>query len=102
MSREDDSQDKRYAYYQRLLQTGLAPQDARGVYQHIIRVSETDGYRKLQDLLRRALFKETKNPLFQPVLHLVQAIYGFSGLSESDKSRLAEEFCSILGTRRGF
>ena len=102
MSREEDPHDERYAHYQRLLQTELLNQEARKMYQHTIQVSEADSYSKLQDMLRRAIFEETKNPLFQPMLHPIQAIYGFSGLSEAGKSRLAEAFCSTLGTQRGF
>lgn len=102
MSRAYDSQDWRYMHYQRLLQTELLFQETRKVYQHTIRVSDSDGYGKVQDMLRGALFEETKNPLFLPMLHPLQAVYGFSGLSEAGKSSLAGEFCSILGTQHSF
>ncbi|KAJ3569103.1 hypothetical protein NPX13_g6193 [Xylaria arbuscula] len=102
MRRGTDSHDERYRHYQRLLQTELHNQQAGGDYQRTILVSEQDSFRELQNKLRQALLGKTKNTLFRPLMHPVQTIYGFSGLSESGKSSHAQAFCNGMGAQHAF
>ncbi|GAP91699.1 hypothetical protein SAMD00023353_12800040 [Rosellinia necatrix] len=102
MNRQEDPNDKEYAHYQRLLQTELLNQEAQMTYQYTIWVSQTDSYDKLQGIVRKIIFEETKNLFFQPMLHPVQIVIGFSGLSESGKSTMAKALCDSLGPHQAF
>ena len=102
MSREADSGDERYRTYQLLLQSELERQERSGVYQHVIKVEVTSSIGEIQDKLREVILRYTQNPLFLPMIHNVNYIYAFSGLSESGKSSVAETFCSHHGSAQAF
>ena len=102
MSREADSGDERYRSYQLLLQKELERQERSGVYQHVIKVGATSGIGDVQDKLREVILRYTKNQLFLPIIHNVDYIYAFGGLSESGKSSVAEAFCRHYGSARAF
>lgn len=82
MSRESDPGDERYRLYQLLLQTELQRQERSGVYQHVISVEATSSIGNVQDNLRNVILRHTQNRLFFPLMHRLDYVYAFSGLSE--------------------
>ena len=102
MSREGDTGNERYRLYQFLLQSELERQERSGVYQQVVRVESASSTEDVQDKVREVILRYTKNQLFLPIMHNVDYIYAFSGLSESGKSSVAQAFCSHYGTTRAF
>ena len=102
MSLEGDPGDERYRLYQLLLQSELERQKRSGVYQHVIKVGAITSIGDVQDKLREVILSYTQNQLFLPVIHNIDYIYVFSGLSESGKSSVAEAFCSHHGPEQAF
>ncbi|KAL8971689.1 MAG: hypothetical protein Q9197_003145 [Variospora fuerteventurae] len=102
LSREKEILDERYRLYQVLLQSELQRQERDGVYQHIIRISATSSIGNVQNELREVIFKYTTNSLFLPMLHQLETVYIISGLSNSGKSSIADNFCSHYGTAHAF
>ena len=102
MSREGDSGNARYRLYQLLLQSELERQERSGVYQQVVKVESASSIRDVQDKLREVILRYTKNQLFLPIMHNVEYIYAFAGLSESGKSSVAQAFCSHHGTTHTF
>ena len=102
MSREGDTGNERYRLYQLLLQSELERQERSGVYQQVVKVEGASTIGDVQDKLREVILRYTKNHLFLPIIHNVDYIYAFSGLSESGKSSVAQAFCSHHGTTHAF
>ena len=101
MSREA-SADDRYTLYQQLLQEELKHQVSRGAYRHVISIATCDSIGDVQDRLRRLLFAHSQDPIFLPLLHTLDHVYAFTGLSECGKSSLAEALCNHFGTKKAF
>ena len=102
ISREGDTGNERYRLYQLLLQSELERQERSGVYQQIVKVDGASTIGDVQDKLREVILRYTKNQLFLPIIHNVDYIYAFGGLSESGKSSVAQAFCSHHGTTHAF
>lgn len=78
MSRESGPEDERYRTYQLLLQSELQHQERSEVYKHVIGVEPASSIGDVQNKLREAIFHETQNPLFVPLLHRVDSIYALA------------------------
>lgn len=102
MNREGDTGNERYRLYQLLLQSELERQERSGVYQQVVKVEAVSSIGDVQDKLREVILRYTKNQLFLPIIHNVDYIYAFSGLSESGNSSIAQAFCSHHGTTHAF
>ena len=102
MSRESETGNERYRLYQLLLQSELERQERSGVYQQVVKVEAASSIGDVQHKLREVILRYTKNQLFLPIVHNVDYIYAFSGLSESGKSSVAQAFCSHHGTTHAF
>ncbi|KAL9632918.1 MAG: hypothetical protein Q9204_003609 [Flavoplaca sp. TL-2023a] len=102
LDREEDCVDERYRRYQLLLQTEMQRQERSGVYQHVIKINLRASIRDVQNELREVLLQYTGNCMFIPMLHRLDCLYIFSGLSESGKSSVAEGLCSHYGASLAF
>lgn len=93
LQREDKPVDARYRLYQTLLQQELQRQENCGIYQHTIVAGLPESHIDVQDKIRAVCKSYTQHTAFQPVLHNLQRIYAFGGLSEAGKSTLAQSLC---------
>ena len=97
LDREDKPTDARYHKYQIFLQTELQFQEEHKVYQHTIVINGADTHREVQDRIRGILHARTENCIFTPLLHNLDRIVAFGGLSEAGKSSLAKRLCIHYG-----
>ena len=102
LEREPGETDERYRLYQTLLQTELQFQEREGRYHHIIIASASRTFTNVQDQIRQIISRRTSHPLFAPLMHNLNRIYAFGGLSESGKSSLAQSLCTHYGSRQAF
>ncbi|KAL9577656.1 MAG: hypothetical protein Q9212_006227 [Teloschistes hypoglaucus] len=82
MSRESNPNDERYKLYQRLLQSELKHQEQSGVYDYVIKIETASSIGEIQDKIREVIQSQTQNQLFTPILHRLDHVFAFSGLSE--------------------
>ena len=103
MRRESDPGDKRYAAYQRLLQSELQRQELAGVYQHTILIAATDSIINVQNQLRQVIFDNATNTLFQPMMDNADYIYMHSGgFLSLGKAPWLKSFATSLGRSSHF
>ena len=102
LERESQAVDARYRLYQVLLQTELQHQEDDGFYQHIITADGPDSYRDVQNQIRAIVRSQTNDPRFSPMLHNLERVYAFGGLSEAGKSSLAQNLCHHYGSKWAF
>lgn len=102
LSRETEETDERYRLYQTLLQSELQRQENEGLYHHIITAGASHTLRDVQDQIRQIIGRRTSHPLFTPMMHNINRIYAFGGLSESGKSSLAQSLCTHYGSCQAF
>lgn len=102
LERESQAVDERYRLYQTLLQTELQHQEDDGFYQHTITADGPESYRDTQNQIREIIRSQTNNPCFSPMLHNLERVYAFGGLSEAGKSSLAQNLCDHYGSKWAF
>ena len=102
LEREPQTVDERYRLYQTLLQAELRRQEDDGFYQHTITACGSESYRDVQNQIREIIRSKTKDPRFIPMLHNLERVYAFGGLSEAGKSSLAQNLCDHYGSRGAF
>lgn len=102
LEREERIFEERYRLYQALLQTELQHQESQGLYDHVVFASKSLEIRTVQDQIRSIINRYLDYPLFKPVMHNIECIYAFDGLTKSGKSSLADGLCSHYGSGLAF